>query len=459
MRGKFWALARIFAGGASIAAVGLTSAVPNEPLPPALAAAGSWAPAPLAMPQLTGLPEINVAGARPEPTTMRRPPAPPETTSADTSIALAAAKPQLSSWSRKIASGDTLDAVLAEAGLEATDRSEVALALGAEFDLRHLRPGHEIEVVSTPEGRPYTVALDIDEGVRIEAVFGERPSTRVVTPDPEIVTLAGQAVIDSSVYSALQKSGMPARFAVDLAQMLGGTVNFRRELKGGETLRLLWREARVRGDIVGEPEIAFAALDLKDALYEVIWPNDGSGQATIYMDGEVLRVFSQPVAGARLSSVFGRRKHPVFDDMRMHTGVDFAAPLGTPVQATAPGRVAFIGWRNGYGRVVEIAHGADILTRYAHLSAVPEGVSEGRPVTAGDLIGRVGETGTTTAPNLHYEVLVDGRPTDPLGETPFAQIANSARDDNAALDRLAEVRARIEQELAQTRVDDPTERL
>uniref|UniRef100_UPI002621C277 M23 family metallopeptidase n=1 Tax=uncultured Jannaschia sp. TaxID=293347 RepID=UPI002621C277 len=172
------------------------------------------------------------------------------------------------------------------------------------------------------------------------------------------------------------------------------------------------------------------------------------GRATIYLDGEVQRVFAQPVDGARLSSVFGRRVHPVFGNMRMHTGVDFAAAQGTPVQATAPGRIAFIGRRGGYGRVVEIAHGADTMTRYAHLSAVSDGLAEGQRVAAGDTIGRVGATGTATGPNLHYEVLVDGRPTDPLSDERLAEATARKAQDGQALEQLVEARTRLEDALA-----------
>jgi murein DD-endopeptidase MepM/ murein hydrolase activator NlpD len=248
---------------------------------------------------------------------------------------------------------------------------------------------------------------------------------------------------------------------VDLAQMLGGTVDFRREMAGGETLRLLWREARVGDDRIGQPDLAFAALEVGGALYEVVWPDSGSGQATIFVDGEVLRVFAQPVEGARLSSVFGRRTHPVYGNVRMHTGVDFAAARGTPVHATAPGRVSFIGWRNGYGRVVEISHGSDTTTRYAHLSAVPEGLVQARcqRVGAGDVIGRVGATGTATGPNLHYEVLVDGRPTDPLSDERLAEAAEREADDTGALSRLAEVRALLAESLDREIALTATERL
>ena len=429
----------------------------KDPVPPGLAVASIWMPDGLQPPPfvVSEPPRIVQAGA--EPTTLPSPMPLLQISVADTS--LPTIEPPVTTWSRDIESGETLDTVLAEAGLSATDRAEVALALGAEYDLRRLRPGHSVTVVSTTDGSPRSVALAVEDGVRIEAIFGDELATQVVTPESETVTRAGEAVIDSSLFAALDDADIPARFAVDLAQMLGGTVDFRREMAGGETLRVLWREARVGQDRIGQPELAFAALEVGGALYEVVWPDSGSGQATVYVDGAVLRVFAQPVEGARLSSVFGRRTHPVYGNVRMHTGVDFAAARGTPVQATAPGRVRFIGWRNGYGRVVEISHGSDTTTRYAHLSAVPEGLAQGQRVAAGDVIGRVGATGTATGPNLHYEVLVDGRPTDPLSDDRLAEAAESDADDTAALSRLAEARALLNENLGSEIAKTTTERL
>lgn len=456
MRMKYLAIGMAIAGGVSAAAFSVRGFTAKEPVPPAIAAATEWSPRPLALIDYAEISEVRLPTAVPEFTTKLTPPPLPTVAM---SAVLPAIEPPLATWSREIAPGETLDAVLAEAGLAAPDRAEVALALGAEYDLRRLRPGHSVTVVSMTDGAPQSVTLSVEVGVRIEAVFSERLATRVVSPDPEIVTLAGEAVIESSIFVALDKAGIPSRFAIDLAQMLAGTVDFRRDFSGGETLRLLWREARVGTELIGQPDLAFAALDFGGTLYEVVWPEDGSGRATIYADGKVLRVFAQPVEGARLSSVYGRRTHPVFGDVRMHTGVDFAAARGTAVHATAPGRIAYIGWRNGYGRVVEIAHGSDTVTRYAHLSAVPDDLAEGKRVLAGYVIGQVGSTGTATGPNLHYEVLVDGRPTDPLGDDRLAEAAEREADDTATLSQLIEVRALFADRLADETVPTTSERL
>jgi len=443
--------------GASVTALAVSGILSKEPVPPAIAEASLWSPEPLAPPRIAETNSVRPTFAQPDGAFESRPVPLLPVSFADTS--LPSVEPTLMTWSREIASGETLDAVLSDAGLGASDRAEIALAIGAEYDLRRLRPGHVITMVSKTDGTPRRVELAVEDGVRIEAVFGEQLAARVLEPDPEIVTFAGEAVIESSVFAALDEADIPVRFAVDLAQMLGGTVDFRRDLAGGETMRLLWREARDGNQRIGQPELAFAALDLGGSVYEIVWPDDGSGRATIYIDGEVLRVFAQPVEGARLSSVFGRRTHPVYGNVRMHTGVDFAAARGTPVQTTAPGRVSFIGRRGGYGRVVEVAHGSDTLTRYAHLSDVPDGLAQGQRVVAGDVIGRVGATGTATGPNLHYEVLVDGRPTDPLSNDRLAEVAERDSDDAAALSRLSEVRSLFAERLANEIAQTITERL
>ena len=457
MKLRYLAVGIVTAGTVSATALALSGTWTRDPVPPGLAEAALWTPEAMPMPASTEAPVLAPTLARSDVAPMVSPPALPSAVVVAPS--LPRVEPSLRTWAREIAAGETLDAVLAEAGLDAPLRAEVALALAAEFDLRRLRPGHALSVITTPEGSPRRVVLEVDDGVRIEAVFGAQVATRVVAPDPETVHLAGEARIESSVFAALDAGGIPARFAVDLAQMLGGAVDFRRDLTGGETLRLMWREARIGDDIVGQPDLTFAALDLGDTLFEIVWPEDGSGRATIYRDGVVMRVFAQPVEGARLSSVFGRRTHPVYGDVRMHTGVDFAAARGTPVYATAPGRVSFVGSRGGYGRVVEIAHGSETTTLYAHLSAVPDGLSQGDRVAAGDLIGHVGATGTATGPNLHYEVRVNGRPTDPLSDDRPAEAADHAADDAAALDRLSDARARLEERLARALTPDSTERL
>lgn len=328
-------------------------------------------------------------------------------------------------WEATVTDGDTLDSILTRADMDAPLRAEVALAIAAEYDLRRLRPGHQLRVNFQPNGSPSFVALTVDEGVQIEVTLDGKVAGRTRPPVLTSVEQAGQLVVSGSIYSSLDAAGIPARFAVDLAEILSDAIDFRRDLKGGEKLNIQWAQSVLAdGSKVGQPKLTYAALDLAKDVFEVVWSDEDSGKATVYLNGDVLRRIAPPVKGARLSSVFGRRKHPIYGNVRMHTGVDYAAVKGTPISATAPGRVSFIGWQNGYGQVVEISHGSNTMTRYAHLSAVPNGLKTGKRVLAGEVIGQVGKTGTATAPNLHYEVHVDGRPIDPLGKELIASVEN-----------------------------------
>ena len=184
---------------------------------------------------------------------------------------------------------------------------------------------------------------------------------------------------------------------------------------------LLWtEELSETGERIGRPVLSYAALSFGETRLEVVWPKEVGEVTTIFRDGAPIRTFAPPVVGAQLTSIFGNRRHPVYGDVRMHTGVDLSAPRGTPVYATAAGRVVFVGRRNGYGRVIEIAHGRSLMTRYSHLSAFSDGLAEGVRVEAGRQIGAVGSSGLATAPNLHYEVRLDDKPVDPLDDVRLA---------------------------------------
>ncbi len=354
-------------------------------------------------------------------------------------------EPYSAPWNVIIAAGDTFDVLLARAGVDNPARSKIALAVQNEFDLRKLRPGHTLSVASTSDGGVVTVSLGVDDGVTIVVELADTVQARIEEPDVRALVRASQLSVEGSIFASLDRAGVPSRFAVDLAQMLGGTVDFRRDLRAGDALQLLWQETVLpNGAAIGTPTLTYSALTLDGRTFEIIWPEDGSG-ATIYADGNVLRTFSQPVNGARLSSVFGQRRHPIYGNLRMHTGVDYAAAKGAPISATGPGRVSFIGQRRGYGRVIEIAHGTDTMTRYAHLSAVTKGLSVGARVLAGEIIGAVGQTGTATGPNLHYEVHVGGRPVDPLSDERMANL--SEPDKGAAELELEAIRTKFAQSI------------
>ncbi len=338
------------------------------------------------------------------------------------------------SWTAIVKPGQTLDGLLREAGLDAGTRADIASAFASEYDVRKLRPGHRLSVVYDAEGEPEAVSLVIDDGVRIDVELAGQLIGRTVMPEVLAFDEARELSVAGSLYATLARADVPTSFAVELARLLRATIDVRK-LRGGERLRILWsRDELENGAPVGRPSLSYAALDAAGDRFEIVRTGTtAAARTTLYVNGTASRSFIVPVEGGRLSSAFGPRKHPVYADMRLHAGVDFAAARGAPIAATAAGDVSFIGWRRGYGQVVELAHGADTMTRYAHLSAVAKGLAVGDRVSAGTLIGEVGETGTTTSPNLHYEVRVANRPVDPLGAVELGS-DTSALSSAAALD-------------------------
>lgn len=316
-----------------------------------------------------------------------------------------------------VEAGDTLERLFDRAGLSANQRSEVILAVAAEFDARALRPGNRLTVSWRDEGRERlaSVELQVDDGVRVIVDLARSVEAHTIKPKVQRVEKAVSGKIEGSLFATLGAVGAPQRLAVELPELLAGLIDFRRDLRGGETLKLAWEEV-VDADTgeVFDTFMRYAQVTLSDRRYEIILDGDVGELAVVLRNGRPVRRIEPPVSGARLSSAFGRRMHPVLGAVRLHTGVDYAASKGEPVFATSRGTVGFVGRMAGYGQIVDIDHGDGMVSRYAHLSQVINDLNAGDPVEAGNIIGRVGRSGMTTGPNLHYEIRVDGKPVDPL---------------------------------------------
>ena len=340
----------------------------------------------------------------------------------------------LSQSTATIASGDTLDSVLGRAGIPPNVRAEAALALAGVYDLTELRPGHRLEWAAEKidPTRLLRLSLFVDDGVEINLSFNGPITAERLDPPIREVDRRETLTLQGPLFEALVGAKAPERFAVDLTALLAGQVDFRRDIKGGESFALVWREDQLPdGSIAGEPRLNYARLELTDRVLELV-ASDAAGPVIVFEDGEAVQRSAAPILGARLSSVFGRRNHPVLGGVRMHTGIDYAAPVGTEVSATGAGRIIFAGTIRGYGLTVDIDHGGGVVTRYAHLSEIADTVEQGTRVKAGNRIGAVGATGLVSGPNLHYEVRVDGRPIDPTDrEALSAQEIASVDDLNA----------------------------
>src|SRR5690625_3972731 len=349
----------------------------------------------------------------------------------------------------EVAAGDTLEGLLRGLGFEGQLLVEIILGFSAEFDPGKLQPGHKIEVswADRQAGQPERITLALGQTVIDLDTTGIYRARVESVPEPELEweERAASAVIDGTLIASLEAAGAPGGLGLDIATALGGLVDFRRDLKGGEVIEVLYREAVLpEGDSSGRTELRFARIEIGGRGFEIAHAGSVGPGLKVCQGGEPARMAGNPHDGQTTSSHFGRRKHPIRGVMRMHSGVDFAAPNGTPVHASAPGKITFVGTRRGYGKVIEIEHGSDMTTRYAHLSAVEKGLKSGQSVEAGRQIGKVGATGLATGPHLHYEVRFNGDPVDPLSDERVAALLAADLEDpsETLLDSLRETLAR-----------------
>jgi len=225
--------------------------------------------------------------------------------------------------------------------------------------------------------------------------------------------------IRSTLYGATDESGIPDAVASQLAEIFSADVDFHRELKRGDTFSVVYQSLTADGEPVAWNEGAGRVLAAQFVngrrVHDAVWfvGNDGKG-AYWSLDGQSRQrsFLASPMEFSRVTSGFAMRMHPILQRMKAHRGVDYAAPTGTPVRAVGEGSVSFAGWKNGYGKVVEVQHSNNKSTLYAHLSRID--VRKGQRIDQGTRVGLVGMTGWATGPHLHFEFLVGGVHQDPL---------------------------------------------
>ena len=224
--------------------------------------------------------------------------------------------------------------------------------------------------------------------------------------------------VKNSVSKTLKSSEIPTNIAKEFLHQLSYTIDFQRDVKNGDIIDILYEANFTKNEkIVGEPALLYGLMNLTDHKLELFKYRLSNGKADYFdANGKSIRkhLMRTPVQGARLSSKFGVRKHPILGYSKMHRGVDFAAKRGTPIMAAGDGRVTFAGRNGSFGRFIEIKHLNNFKTRYAHLYKFSKGIKKGKVVKQGDIIGFVGTSGRSTGPHLHYEVKHKNRTINPI---------------------------------------------
>ena len=221
-----------------------------------------------------------------------------------------------------------------------------------------------------------------------------------------------EAIIKDSLYNTAIKIGIKPNTIIEFARLYGFQVDFQRDIWKNDTFQIIYEEFKNReGSIIESGNIIYANLSVQNTdlkLYKFEYENKID-----YFDenGKSIRktLMKTPINGARLSSSFGKRKHPILGFTKMHTGTDFAAPKGTPIMASGDGIITKASWCGGGGNCVKIKHNSTYQTVYAHMSKFGRGIKKGVRVKQGQIIGYVGSTGLSTGPHLHYEVIENGK--------------------------------------------------
>ncbi len=350
--------------------------------------------------------------------------------------------------------GTAFSQALDSRGFDSDQVREITHLLESYRRPRTLRPGTVLRFALGATGVPDRILLALNPDsilhfVRTDSVW----TTRVEQVPFAMDTVRISGVIETSLWSA-RLSGDLDRFGkkdfedlvYDLADILAWRVDFTRDLRRGDVVRVvLERKIRPDGSIRSRH---FLAIELRNGdriLRAIPQPRPGGRFAYFDEEGRSLKgAFLRYPVPYRITSHFSaRRFHPILKKWRAHEGIDYGAPYGAPVEATASGIVTRAGFMGAYGRLVELRHPGEIRTRYAHLSSIPADVRPGAHVDQGQIIGRVGATGLATGPHLHYEFLLNGRHRDPLTvdlpNTPSidpSQLAEFRRDRDDALTLL-----------------------
>ncbi|MDA0367122.1 MAG: M23 family metallopeptidase [Proteobacteria bacterium] len=311
-----------------------------------------------------------------------------------------------------VKNGSNLMETLLRAGVPGAEAHQAIVALQDVFDPRALRAGQRIQVALDTESDLHLVSvvipLDAVRTVVAHRIDEKRFFSEAIEKPLSLAVVATNGLIQDSLFQAMNAEGVPDRLIMDLIRIYSWDVDFQRDIQRNDRFEIMF-ETHVDpdGNRVKTGNILMASLSLSGTELRLIRHELADGNVDYFNEnGESVRkaLLRTPVDGARLSSRYGKRKHPILGYTRMHRGVDFSAPRGTPVMAAGDGVVEFAGTNGAYGRYLRIRHNASYKSAYAHLKGFSKGVRVGTRVKQGQIVAYVGTTGMSTGPHLHYEI-------------------------------------------------------
>jgi len=318
----------------------------------------------------------------------------------------------------KARNGDNIQRILYDQKISPTEVNNVLNALRREYNVGTLRNDQKVYLVVKREKNGnfvsrLTVNIDNITTVHVflnkDNVYETKRVTKILTKKNHLV----ETTIDRGIYRTAKQSGIENSIVAQFARLYGFEVDFQRDLKKNDKIKIFYERyldddgvSQKTGNIIYS-EITNVEKNI--ILYRYEYPNGSIAYFTPEGKSIEKSLMRTPINGAKLSSRYGFRIHPIIGYNQMHQGTDFAAPTGTPIMASGSGTIEYSGWKGGYGKFISIRHSPVYQTNYAHLQDYAKGIRRGVKVQQGQVIGYLGSTGSSTGPHLHYEVVVNGK--------------------------------------------------
>ena len=325
-------------------------------------------------------------------------------------------EPKFKTTTHLISEGETFDKILKNYAIKEEEILNVKKKLSKKINLNKLNTDQKIQfTIDQSNNRLKEFIFQISNAEKIYLTKNKEESDfnqEIVLTKLNKEIIYKENIILNSLYSSASKKKVPINTIIEFARIYGFEVDFQRDIRKRDSFQIMYEVFKDDSKkIIETGEILFANLKLSGQDKPLYFFTSKNGKGHFDKNGKSSQkaLMKTPINGARLSSPFGMRKHPIDGFNKMHRGTDFAAPLGTPIMASGNGVVKKAGWCGGGGNCVVIKHNSTYQTVYAHMSKFASGIRSGVRVKQGQTIGFVGSTGKSTGPHLHYEVIVNGK--------------------------------------------------
>jgi len=349
-----------------------------------------------------------------------------------------------------IGKNQTFGQLMGSLGFDPLTTQEICEKTRVVYNLNQIRAGKSLVVVKTPENDFSRLEYCIDPTQKLivkKDESGVEAEMQTYTPDVQVRELGGE--IQGSLYNSINRIGEGDELVSSFADIFEWDVDFFKDLQPGDTFRIIYEKQTIQGQDYGYGKILAAQLINKGREYSAIGYQHGKNWEYFSSDGKAMKkaFLAAPLKFSRISSGFtSSRYHPILHAYRAHLGIDYAAPVGTPVRAIGKGVVTLAGWGGGGGKTIKIQHSKEITTQYCHLSKFAPGIRNGASVSQGQVIGYVGSTGLSTGPHLDFRFMkngkyvnfltVKGQQAEPLSSSEFADFKAATKGTAAKLQAI-----------------------